>query len=99
MRIDTIASLTDVAPDEWNALDLGGNPLVRHEFLLALERSGSAAPDSGWQATHLIARNDGAIVGAMPLYLKPHSWGEFVFDWSWAAAYQRMGLDYYPKLV
>jgi predicted N-acyltransferase len=100
MRIATIASLNEISPQEWNSLDLGGNPLVRHEFLLAMEQTGCATRESGWQAQHLLLTDaDGRLRGAVPLYLKQHSWGEFVFDWSWAGAYQRLGLDYYPKLV
>jgi len=100
MTIRIVNSLSEVVASEWNALDLGGNPLVRHEFLLALEQNGCAIAETGWQASHLLltdARDK--LVGAVPLYLKPHSWGEFVFDWSWASAYSRLGLEYYPKLV
>lgn len=98
--IRIVDSLTSVAAADWNALDLGGNPLLRHEFLLALEQANCATRATGWLAQHLlVVDNQGALIGAMPLYLKPHSWGEFVFDFSWASAYQRMGLEYYPKLV
>ncbi|MEM9144974.1 MAG: GNAT family N-acetyltransferase [Pseudomonadota bacterium] len=74
------------------------NPFVTHAFLLALEESGSAVPRTGWQPQHLVARVDGQVVGAMPLYLKGHSQGEYVFDHSWAHAFERAGGDYYPKL-
>jgi uncharacterized protein len=98
--IRIVDSLTQVAAADWNALDLGGNPLVRHEFLLALEQTGCATRATGWQAQHLLLSDtQGKLVGALPLYLKPHSWGEFVFDWSWANAYSQWGRDYYPKLV
>jgi predicted N-acyltransferase len=98
--IQVIDSLTTVAPEDWNALDLGDNPLVSHEFLWALERTGCATSATGWQPRHLLLLDaHGALIGALPLYLKPHSWGEFVFDWSWAGAYSRLGRDYYPKLV
>jgi predicted N-acyltransferase len=99
MRIRAIGSLAEVAASDWNALDLGGNPLVRHEFLLALEQTGCATGATGWQANHLLLIDGNKLVGALPLYLKPHSWGEFVFDWSWASAYSRSGREYYPKLV
>lgn len=93
-------SLADINPDDWNSLALRGNPFVRHEFLHALEYTGCAANATGWQAQHLILRDDaGRLLGAAPLYLKSHSWGEFVFDFSWANAYARLGLQYYPKLV
>src|SRR6185503_20911142 len=75
-------------------------PFLRHEFLLALESSGCATPASGWDARHVLIRSsDGRLAGAMPLYLKSHSWGEFVFDFAWADAYHRAGLRYYPRLV
>ena len=98
--IRIVESLTQVAASDWNALDLGGNPVVRHEFLLALEQTACATRTTGWQAQHILLTDPNSkLIGAIPLYLKPHSWGEFVFDFSWANAYSRLGLDYYPKLV
>ena len=98
--IRVVESLTEVAAADWNALDLGGNPTARHEFLLALEESGCANGATGWHPRHLLLTGaQGQLIGAVPLYLKSHSWGEFVFDWSWAGAYARFGLNYYPKLV
>jgi len=85
---------------DWNQLVGNDYPFLRHEFLNAAETSGSVSAQTGWQPCHLGLRNDdGKLVAAMPLYEKSHSWGEFVFDWSWAQAYERAGLDYYPKLV
>ncbi|WP_128000336.1 GNAT family N-acetyltransferase [Piscinibacter defluvii] len=87
---------------EWNTLlDNGAapTPFMRHEYLLALHESGSATARTGWQPQFLAARRGGALVAACPLYLKSHSYGEYVFDWAWADAYQRHGLDYYPKLL
>ena len=79
---------------------LGGEfPFLKHAFLKAAEQSGSATPESGWTPRHLTLYEDGKLRAAMPLYEKSHSWGEFVFDWAWAQAYERAGLDYYPKLV
>ena len=73
---------------------------MRHEFLSALERAGCVGEASGWAPSHLILENDrGGLEGALPLYRKTHSWGEFVFDWSWARAWSQAGLRYYPKLV
>ena len=93
-------SLADVDAAQWNALIGHGTPLLRHEFLFALERSGCATPDTGWDAHHLLHFGaDGRLDGAMPLYLKHHSWGEFVFDFTWAEAYHRAGKRYYPRLV
>ncbi len=73
---------------------------MRHEFLSALEQSGCVTPDTGWTPRHVVIENEGGdLVAAAPLYLKEHSWGEFVFDFAWAEGYARAGLDYYPKLV
>lgn len=94
-----IASLDDVDACAWNAL-AAGNPLLSHEFLRAMETAGAVGPGTGWQPCHLLAHDARArVVGALPLYLKGDSRGEFVFDWSWADAYERAGLEYYPKLV
>ncbi len=86
----------------WNAL-LGAQdsatPFVRHEYLVALHASQSAVENTGWTPQFLTAALDGELVAACPLYLKAHSYGEYVFDWAWADAYQRHGLRYYPKLV
>jgi predicted N-acyltransferase len=93
-------SLADVDASQWNALIRDGAPLLRHEFLLALEESGCATTATGWDARHVLHFDaTGRLAGAMPLYLKPHSWGEFVFDFAWAEAYHRLGLGYYPRLV
>ncbi len=93
-------SLHDVDAGQWNALIGDGAPFLRHEFLLALEQSGCATPETGWDAHHLLMTDArGELIGALPLYLKPHSWGEFVFDFAWAEAYLRAGLRYYPRLV
>ena len=93
-------SIADVEAAEWNALPGAESPFLRHEFLLALEQSGCATPATGWDAHHVLHHGaDGRLRAAMPLYLKPHSWGEFVFDFAWADAYQRAGLRYYPRLV
>lgn len=99
MRVDVIESLNDVAPAAWDALVNDDHPFLRHGFLSALERTGCVGGDSGWQPQFLLARRNGALVGAAPLYSKDHSYGEYVFDWAWASAYARAGLAYYPKLV
>ncbi len=93
-------SLDDVDAAAWNALVPAGNPFLAHGFLAAMEHSGSVSVESGWGPTHVLAHDDsGTLVGALPLYEKAHSWGEFVFDFAWAQAFHRSGLDYYPKLV
>lgn len=100
MHIEIIRSLTDVPAADWNGLTGTENPFLRHEFLLALEDTGCVTGHSGWQPCHLLLRDDpGPLIGAMPLYLKNNSYGEFVFDWAWADAYSRSGLRYFPKLV
>ena len=91
-------SLRGIAPDAWNAL-AGDNPFLRHEFLSALHDTGCACSASGWTPIYLTLGENAALTGAMPLYAKTHSYGEYVFDWAWAEAYQRHGLDYYPKLL
>jgi predicted N-acyltransferase len=93
-------SLAEVDAAQWNALEGADAPFLRHEFLLALEQSECATAASGWAACHVLLDGpDGRLRGALPLYLKSHSWGEFVFDFTWADAYHRAGLRYYPRLV
>jgi predicted N-acyltransferase len=99
LRTRILDSLEGVRAADWNALDLAGRPFLRHEFLAAAERSGSATARTGWTPAHVVAESAGQLVGAMPLYRKDHSWGEFVFDFAWARAYEQHGLPYYPKLV
>ncbi|MBT2118570.1 GNAT family N-acetyltransferase [Dyella sp. LX-66] len=83
----------------WDVLRTDGNPFLSHAFLAALERTGCIREDWGWQAHHLGLYEDERLVAAAPLYVKGNSHGEFVFDWSWAAAWERAGGDYYPKLL
>ncbi len=100
VQAETIERVADVPAAEWDALDPTGNPFLRHAFLDALESSGCVGVDSGWMPRHLVLRDArGRLAGAIPRYLKTHSWGEFVFDWNWAQASVRAGLEYYPKLV
>ncbi len=91
-------SIAAIPAGDWNRL-AGADPFLRHEFLNALHETGCASADTGWSPCYLVLREQGALAGAMPLYLKTHSYGEFVFDWAWADAYHRHGLDYYPKLL
>ncbi len=87
-----------IAATGWDAL-VGGAPLVSHAFLCALHETGCAAPASGWSPRYLTAWRADTLVGAVPLYAKAHSYGEYVFDWAWADAYRRYGRRYYPKLL
>jgi uncharacterized protein len=105
MQVRAVASVADLDAAAWDALDHGPSPFLRHGFLRALEESGSidAATArkrrSGWSGLYLLAEQAGRLVGAVPVYLKEHSYGEYIFDWGWASAAQRAGLRYYPKLV
>ncbi len=92
--------LSVISAGEWNALlpkDAG--PFLRHEFLSALEETGCVGGNTGWQVAHLVLKNDQKLLGAMPLYIKQHSYGEYVFDWSWAQAYEQQGMQYFPKAL
>lgn len=92
-----------IAPAAWNALVAAPYPFLRHEFLSALEDTGCVGARTGWLPQHLVLHADddpaGALLGAVPMYLKSHSYGEYVFDWAWANAHARAGIAYYPKLV
>ncbi len=99
MLLSVLGSLDEIPAHDWNALSDGASPFIRHEFLVALERHGCVGERYGWLPQHLVAYEQGKLIGAAPMYLKYNSYGEFVFDWSWAEAYQRHGLSYYPKLV
>ncbi|MDA8128142.1 MAG: GNAT family N-acetyltransferase [Betaproteobacteria bacterium] len=96
--VRVVPRIAELDADAWNAL-AGDSPFVQHAFLHALEAAGCVGPEIGWEPVHLALFRDGRLEAAMPLYVKHHSWGEFVFDWAWADAYRRHGLAYYPKLV
>src|SRR4051812_25924869 len=98
LTLRVVETLAGIAPAEWNAL-AGNHPFLRHEFLHALHESGCASERTGWVPQYITLWRDGRLAGAMPLYLKSHSRGEYVFDWAWADAYYRNGLEYYPKLL
>ncbi len=90
--------LDEIAPAQWDTL-AGGQPFLRHCFLHGLEATQCVGAGSGWQPSHITVWRGPALAAAMPLYLKDHSYGEFVFDWAWAEAYRRAGGEYYPKLL
>ena len=101
MTVEIVSTLAGIDPRQWNRL-AGGHPFLRHEFLHALHETGCASEATGWAPRYLAAFDDTEperLVGAMPLYVKSHSRGEYVFDWAWADAYERHGLEYYPKLL
>jgi uncharacterized protein len=96
------ASPAKVEAARWNELlaaQHAPSPFARHEYLVAMERSGSAAPASGWTPRFITLWRGDRLEAACPLYLKDHSYGEYVFDWAWANAYEQHGLAYYPKAV
>lgn len=96
--IRVVPRIAELPADAWNALT-GDSPFLQHAFLHALEATGCVGAEIGWEPVHLALFRNGRLEAAMPLYVKHHSWGEFVFDWAWADAYRRHGLAYYPKLV
>ena len=99
MKVTVHDSISSITREDWNALAGNDYPFLQHAFLALAERTGSVSPDAGWTPRHLTLNDGGKLRAAMPLYEKSHSWGEFVFDWAWAQAYEQAGLDYYPKLV
>lgn len=98
MEVSTIPSLAAIDERHWDALHRGDDPFLSHAFLSALERTDCLEPQ-GWRPLHLLCHEGNTLAGALPLYLRDNSLGEFVFDWNWADAYQRTGQSYYPKLV
>src|ERR687894_1690622 len=100
MRVERLCGIEHVDDlAAWRALEPPNFPFFDFEFLRALERSGSIGGASGWSPVYLVCRDEGRILGALCLYLKTDSYGEYIFDWDWARAYQQHGLPYYPKLV
>lgn len=91
--------LGGITESAWQSLTGTDNPFLSYRFLKALEQSGCVSPEQGWLPQHLLLEDgEGQLLAALPLYLKNHSYGEYIFDWGWAEAYQRYGLNYYPKL-
>ena len=106
MKLEVLTAIKNFADNpvlscaEWNRFNPDNNPFCSFEFLSALESSGSCTEGTGWQPHHLIIRNDRQhCIAIIPSYLKTNSNGEYVFDWAWADAYRRHGLQYYPKLL
>ena len=99
MHATVIHSIHEIPAREWNRVSGIGHPFLRHEFLAALETHGCVGEEPGWIPQHVVVYDGKQLAGLAPLYRKDNSYGEFVFDWAWADAYQQNGLDYYPKLV
>ena len=97
MNIKKISEISEVDAESWNNLVGDDYPFIRHEFLLALEQSGAVSIKTGWQPQHLLVYSNNELIGCMPLYLKFHSRGEYVFDHIWAQAFQQKGIEFYPK--
>lgn len=96
--LKTLQSISDISEADWNNCLEDDHPFARHEFLKALEDSGSVSAETGWMPYHLVLWEKDKIVGVAPMYVKGHSQGEYVFDHNWAHAYERAGGRYYPKL-
>ncbi len=102
LTLEIIDSVSELSSGEWNALVSAKYPFLRYEFLDALERTGCVSMSTGWIPQHIVLRNQKApekVRAVAPMYLKYHSYGEFIFDWAWARHYDRLGIQYYPKLV
>ncbi|SMF41598.1 GNAT family N-acetyltransferase [Pseudogulbenkiania subflava] len=99
MTIASLNGLSGLPASQWDALCADDQPFLAHGWLAALEQSGAVSRETGWQPHHLVYRDGEQLMAAAPAYLKTHSYGEYVFDWAWAEAYQRAGLAYYPKLL
>ncbi len=99
MRVERHWGIEGLDPGTWRGLEPPDFPFFDFEFLRALERSGSIGRRSGWSPAYLVCREGGRLLGALCLYIKTDSYGEYIFDWEWARAYQQYGLSYYPKLV
>ncbi|MBA3455683.1 MAG: N-acetyltransferase, partial [Deltaproteobacteria bacterium] len=108
--VRAVGSVAELPQAAWDALGHGASPFLKAGFLRALEESGSIDPltargfgpqkkRSGWTSVYLLAEVDGILVGGVAAFVKIHSYGEYIFDWGWASAAQRAGLEYYPKLV
>ena len=98
LQVKLVQGIGQIDARTWDACVGPDQPFLRHAFLAALEDSGSASQRTGWLPLHLVAESGGELIGCAPMYLKSHSYGEYVFDWGWASAYERAGGTYYPKL-
>ncbi len=99
MEMTIQEGVAGIDPEQWDRLDHSPSPFLEHAFLHALETSGSVGDGTGWKPLFVTLVHDGELLGAVPAYIKSHSYGEYIFDWAWANGSQRSGLPYYPKLV
>ena len=99
LNIEVLRSVACIDAATWDRLRPNDYPFLRHDFLLGLEQAQCTTRASGWAPAHLRLRDGGRTLAVLPAYLKSHSYGEYVFDWAWSDAWQRMGLAYYPKLL
>jgi len=100
MLVKIYQSILDIPADQWDKVNVDGNPFTSYAFLSSLEESASIGNKTGWLPRYLVVCDEsGNLAGALPMYEKHHSWGEYVFDWAWANAWQQSGLAYYPKLI
>jgi predicted N-acyltransferase len=99
LSLSVLSGVTHAEPEAWNALVDDDDPFLEHAFLAALERSGSVGPGTAWEPRILVAHRRGQLVGAVPLYLKRDSMGEFIWDFAWAHGAHSAGIRYFPKLV
>ncbi len=97
LSLTILPAIEAVSASQWDALAAPGQPFMRHAFLQALEQSGSVSAATGWQPSHLCVWQGQQLVGALPLYRKYHSYGEYVFDWGWADALERAGGSITPR--
>jgi predicted N-acyltransferase len=98
IELEIVDSFGKIDAAAWNALT-DGSPILDHALFATLEETGCIGPGTGWQPYPVVAKSEDSLVGAMPLFLKGHSYGEYVFDWAWADVFQRCGISYYPKLL
>ncbi|CAN5593036.1 GNAT family N-acetyltransferase [soil metagenome] len=99
IQVGRLSSVEEIGVDAWRALEPTDFPFFDYEFLLGLENSGSIGPENGWSPAYLVCEEEGRLMGALCLYVKTDSYGEYIFDWEWANAYREHGLSYYPKLT
>jgi len=98
-KVEFVNSIAAINPNDWQQLSNTTCPFLHYDFFNALEKSQSASLEKGWKPHHLTASINNELIALIPMYLKSHSWGEYVFDWDWAEAFERYDIPYYPKLV